>query len=107
MRRLVGDGTAWQVQRSPRPSGAADAFLEGVSCPTATACTAAGNFSTSTSTDLTLAQHWDGTTWAVQPTPNPGGGGDDLSAVACPSTTSCVAVGTESHGFGLGERFGA
>jgi hypothetical protein len=58
------NGTAWSIQTSPEPTGAADAFLKGVSCPTATACTAAGNFSTSTSTNLTLAQHWDGTTWS-------------------------------------------
>jgi hypothetical protein len=101
------NGTAWQVQRSPTPPGAADAFLRGVSCPAAATCTAAGDFVPQTSTDLTLAQRWNGTTWSVQSTPNPGGGPDALSAVACPSKTSCVAVGTQFQGFALAERFGA
>jgi hypothetical protein len=56
--------------------------------------------------NLTLAQHWDGTTWAVQPTPHPGFGGDALSAVACPSTAACLAVGTQFQGLALAERFG-
>jgi hypothetical protein len=101
------NGTAWSIQHPPTPPGAADAFLHGVSCPAATACTAVGDFFPQTGTVQTLAQHWDGTSWSVQPTPNPGGGQDALTAVACPSTTSCVAVGTQFRGFALAERFGA
>jgi hypothetical protein len=104
------DGSAWSIQNSPSPPGGADAFLRGVSCPAATACSAAGNFFNSASTDLTLAQHWDGTAWSIQATPNPGSVANTLSAVACPSTTSCVAAGTEFQGqgkfFALGEHFG-
>ena len=105
------NGSAWSIQASPSPSGAADAFLSGVSCPAATSCDAAGHFFNSTNMELTLAQGWDGSAWSVQPTPNPGSVADTLSAVACPSTTSCVAVGTQYQAQGkfsaLGERLGA
>ena len=37
------------------PSGAADAFLSGASCPAATSCNAAGHFFNSTNMELTLA----------------------------------------------------
>jgi hypothetical protein len=103
------NGTAWTIQNSPPPPSAADAFLHAVSCPAATACTAAGDFFGQTSADLTLAQHWDGTAWSVQPTPNPGRLANQLSAVACPAPASCLAVGTQFKGqgqsFALAERF--
>jgi hypothetical protein len=105
------DGTAWSIQRSPPPTGAADAFLGGVSCPSSAACEAVGHYFNSANSQLTLAQGWDGTAWSVQSTPNPGSVADTLSSVACPATTSCVAVGTQYQGpgkfFGLAERLGA
>ena len=105
------DGSAWSIQASPAPSGAADAFLAGVSCPAATSCNAAGHFFSSTNAELTLAQSWDGSTWSVQPTANPGSVANTLSAVACPATASCLAVGTQYQAQGkfsaLAERLGS
>ena len=48
-----------------------------------------------TSPEKTLAAVWNGTTWAIQPTPNPsaGVGGSFLNAVSCTSATACIAVG--------------
>ncbi len=63
------NGTSWSDQPMPDPStGAGDALLNGVSCSSSTACTAVGNYDGSTTT-LTLAERWNGTSWAVQPTP--------------------------------------
>src|SRR5262249_57016256 len=43
---------------------------------------------------LPLAEHGDGTRWAIQPTPLPAGSPQaQLSAVSCASATSCTAVG--------------
>jgi hypothetical protein len=43
-----------------------------------------------------LAEHWDGTAWALETVPDlPGGRSAYLLSVACPSATSCVAVGTK------------
>ncbi|MEA2314573.1 MAG: hypothetical protein QOI03_1265, partial [Solirubrobacteraceae bacterium] len=45
--------------------------LSGVSCTTASACTAVGYYVNSAGTRLTLAERWNGTSWATQTTPNP------------------------------------
>ena len=102
------NGTAWSIQPTPTPLGAGDAGLSGVSCPAATACTAAGAFGNPPGSN-TLAEHWDGTAWSIQPTPNPGRGDNFLDTVACPAPATCLATGTQlqRHSFfALGERFG-
>src|SRR5262249_2504885 len=87
------DGSTWTVQTIPTPSGATSISLSGVSCTSATACTAVGDdniFGTS----VTLAERWDGKTWTIQPTPNPSGATRiSLSGVSCTSATACTAVG--------------
>jgi hypothetical protein len=95
------NGTAWSVQATPSPSGATDSYLEGVSCSSASACTAVGYDTTSTTGtggDVTLAERWNGTAWSVQTTPSPSADpGSYLSAVSCPSASSCTAVGHTSN----------
>ena len=44
----------------------------GVSCTSATACTAVG-YDASVGTTVTLAERWNGTSWKIQSTPNPTG----------------------------------
>ena len=89
------DGTSWTVQPTPNPAGSTDTFLTGVSCTSASACTAVGQYMDSaTNVAVSLAERWDGTSWTVQPTPNPAGSvGDWLGGVSCTSATACVAVG--------------
>lgn len=42
----------------------------------------------------TLAEHWNGSSWTVQQVPLPAGAYEaDLTGVACPGATQCVAVG--------------
>ncbi len=74
------------------PGHPAQAALKAISCPMISACTAVGYRSTSTQT-LTLAEHWNGTSWTTQTTPNPGTN-NTLYATACPTTNTCLAVGT-------------
>jgi hypothetical protein len=100
----VWDGTTWAVQTTPNPSARVNS-LSGVSCTLATACTAVGNYVNGAGTDLTLAERWDGTTWTVQPTPNPTGAqSSSLSGVSCTSATACTAVGN-AGGQLLAERW--
>jgi hypothetical protein len=87
------DGTSWTIQSTPNPAGAQFPDLSGVSCTSTTACTAVGSYVGSAGTLLTLAEAWGGTTWAIQPTPNPTGA-PALSGVACTSATACTAVGS-------------
>jgi hypothetical protein len=58
----VWNGSAWSAQRMPKVSFG---VLSAVSCTTARACTAVGDY------DPTLAERWNGTTWTIQ-SPAPG-----------------------------------
>jgi len=81
------------------PGLAAGGVLSGVSCTAPTVCTAVGS-----SGGATLAEHWNGTTWSPQPTPNPSGATSSvLSGVSCTSatTTTCTAVGSYVNSSGV------
>jgi hypothetical protein len=87
------DGTAWTGQ-ALHVEGATGTDLSGVSCTSSTWCTAVGNYGDNSNFGGTLADVWDGKTWAVQNTPNPAfAQGSSLNDVSCPSTSNCVAVG--------------
>jgi hypothetical protein len=90
------NGGEWQLQSVPLPSGATEGALEGVSCSSATACTAVGWYHvTSTGENQLLAERWNGSEWTVQATPTQSGKPlyVALNGVTCSSATSCVAVG--------------
>src|SRR5215831_17343604 len=91
------DGTRWRIQATPNPSGAQFSFLSAVSCTSASACTAVGSSTSSLNTPVTLGEHWNGTRWAIQSTPNRvGAAASGLFSVACISPRSCMAVGGTS-----------
>ena len=88
------NGSSWSIQPSPDPSGSEDTELSGVSCTSASACIAVGFSYITSSGEVTLAEAWNGTSWSIQPTPNPSGAlGSALSGVSCTSATACTAVG--------------
>jgi hypothetical protein len=89
------DGTTWSVLPSPNPSPVDYNILSGVSCVSATACTAVGYYQPSASTSAaTLVESWDGTTWSVVPSPNPSQAfAAFLAGVSCVSAAACMAVG--------------
>ncbi len=87
------NGTKWSIQKPPTPSGGTGLELTGVSCTSASACTAVGYYYNGT-TDVTLAERWNGTKWSIQKPPNPTGGTDSqLDGVTCTSGSACTAVG--------------
>ncbi len=106
------DGGSWVMQDAPQPpAGSQSENLRGVSCTASTACTVVGQFEAETtvpcgpspvpgqpptqcsgSVSQTLAEAWDGTSWSIQATPTPSGGGQ-LNDVSCTSATACIAVG--------------
>lgn len=87
------NGVAWSLQTPATPGGATSTELSAISCTSSTACTAVGHYATSTSS-LTLAERWNGTSWTVQSTPNPSGATESsLLAVSCASSTACTAAG--------------
>ncbi len=84
----------WYMQGASNPEGAQSGALAGVSCSLATECTGVGQYINGVGGTVTLAERWNGTKWAVQSSPNPSGEmASSLAAVACPSASSCLAVG--------------
>jgi hypothetical protein len=62
---------------------------------------AVGEYSDSTGSRFTLAESWNGSTWTIVPTINPGAYWNQLNAVSCTTTTNCTAVGTYQSSSGL------
>jgi len=89
------NGKSWRIQATVLPKGAASSTFTGVSCASATACTAVGAaIVKATKRGVNLAETWNGTTWRVQAIPTPKGStGSSLFAVSCTSPSACTAVG--------------
>jgi hypothetical protein len=71
--------------------------LVGISCVSANVCTAVGSANPNAnagSPQGTFLEQWNGTRWAIPPTPNPYGVGGGLESVSCVSVAACTAVGT-------------
>lgn len=91
------DGSSWTTQAAPVPPGTTLAYLEGVSCTTATSCTAVGAYGTSSVKSATFFARWNGTSWTRKASPNPSGAvRSQLHGVSCSGTT-CIAVGDFSQ----------
>jgi hypothetical protein len=87
------NGSAWGILAAATPHNANGVGLTGVACPATKSCFAVGSYSTSTTTN-SLTEHWNGSSWSVVSSPNPGGStAVSLRGVSCPSTHSCFAVG--------------
>jgi hypothetical protein len=108
----VWDGTSWVIKSVPTPQGGT---VGAVSCTSARACTVVGSIAKAATSAgqrydegaTTLAEVWDGTTWAVQSTPSLVGS-SYFDAVSCSSPRACTAVGagnTAGHPEPLIERW--
>lgn len=103
------NGAAWAIQATPNPAHAAgDSQLDSISCASRTNCTAAGWYATASGGARTLAEHWNGSMWTVQVTPDPAGATFGyLEGVSCVMPGSCTAIGSfagpSSRGMTLAE----
>ena len=96
------NGSSWAVQALPAPVGAQASELDAVSCASSAACSAVGDYTNTSGVKVTLAERWNGSSWTIQSTPNPSGAkAAVLSAVACPSTSLCTAVGNYTNSSGV------
>ncbi len=87
--------TTWAPTQLPVPAGALGAYFDSVACATASTCTAVGNYQDHRGRTLTIADGMSGSTWKVQATPNPAGGGyGSLDEVSCAPAGPCTAVGS-------------
>ncbi len=116
VRVLVGSGTCalgltwvaatavarWTLQPAPNPVGAAHSQLLGVSCASKTSCVAVGYSAGASGGFTALAEHRDGSTWSIEPTPHPSGAsGTVLSSVSCTTRRDCTAVGYFTNRAGI------
>ena len=89
------NGKVWSVVTG----GGSASTLASVSCPSATMCFAVGGSAPSFkyfSDNAALVEQWNGTSWKLVATPDPGSGTNGfarLSSISCATTTSCFAVG--------------
>src|SRR5439155_10539916 len=91
----------WSIQPT-RNAVVPGGSLAAISCSAASACTAVGSYRNLHGTPVTLAEHWDGSAWTLQATPNPAGATEAaLASVSCPSSTACIAVGHATVGGAL------
>jgi hypothetical protein len=88
------NGTKWNVISSPNVAGSSSDILKGVAVVSASDVWAVGDYSYSGSNPQTLIEHWDGTSWHIVTSPNPGPSEDILNGVAVVSANEIWAVGS-------------
>jgi hypothetical protein len=88
------DGATWTTQARAKPSAADQFTFRGVTCLSATSCTAVGFSSLGTGPHAPLVESWNGSTWTIQATPAPAGSTDTyLDDISCSSASACTAAG--------------
>jgi len=91
------DGQAWVVQPTPHSAVPPGSGLNGVECTSSSNCLAVGAAATSSGGALPLTERWNGTKWAVIPSPRPKGSVMTfLGGISCTSAVACTVVG-EQH----------
>ena len=94
------DGRTWTVQATPTPArfaagSGSSVSLDGVSCVSATACIAIGDYALD-GQPAAFAEAWNGARWSLQATAAPAGAvASTLAAVSC-NPRRCSAVGHDT-----------
>lgn len=95
-------GSTWSSAEAPKPPRALNSGLTSVTCSTSTSCTAVGSFTTTTGYNAPstgFLETLNRGTWTAKTLPRPAGTKEPVvSAIACPSTTECIGVGTLQQG---------
>jgi hypothetical protein len=93
------NGGAWSLEAMPTPGDGQEGFATGVSCTSASVCTATGDYINDSFNTVTLAEQWNGSAWAVQPSANPSGTFIlQMTGVSCSTASACSAVGWTEAG---------
>ena len=88
------DGRTWRKAPFAGPGrGEDERSILGVSCPSATSCTAVGSRHTDAHGIVPLIENWNGQRWSIEAPPIPGLGHASLNDVSCTAPTVCTAVG--------------
>lgn len=89
----VRRGGEWSIRPGAALPDARGAQLNAVACAATRGCIAVGFSVLPSGAKVPLAERWNGASWSIQQTIDPDGAGGQLSALACPSARSCLAVG--------------
>ena len=103
---LHWNGTKWALIKAPHPGLSGNnqgSLLQNVRCTSASNCWAVGEYQNLSAAIVNQALHWNGNTWSLVSTPNPGGTGNSsdssmLQGVDCSTASSCWAVGSYKSG---------
>lgn len=110
------DGSSWTGQDTPFPADQSGgpgtdgtAELRGIKCVSAAFCMGTGDYINTAGARETLAETWNGSTWSIIQTVNPGPSTNQLNSVACTTVTNCIATGyyqnSAGTNFPLAERW--
>jgi hypothetical protein len=92
------NGTSFSQSTTTPPAGTTASQLNDVACSATSTCTAVGWYDSS-SPRKPLVYRFNGASWSTQVAALPAGAtGAELNGVACPSATSCQAVGSYLDG---------
>ena len=91
---IVWNGSSWSVQTTLNGSPTGASILYGVSCTATSACESTGYYHAATGPTLTLAERWNGSSWAIQATPNPSSSTNQVGNVSCATSAACISVGS-------------
>jgi hypothetical protein len=86
------NGSAWAVVTSQNTDPTKSNGFTNITCVSAADCWAVGNANNGT-TEQTLVERWDGTSWSIVPSQNNGAEQNFFLSVTCVSSSDCWAVG--------------
>jgi hypothetical protein len=97
------NGTSWKVQKSMNPGGASEEnSLYGVAATSATNAWAVGRYYNG-SAYQTLIEHWNGSAWTVQTSPDPAGS-SDVNAFNAVAAAGWLPWAVGVYGSGSGQH---
>jgi hypothetical protein len=101
------NGSSWRIVATAGPAKSTASGLNDVACPTTKFCLVVGNAGPANHYQDT-AYTWNGSTLKRISVPKPGGARwSELAAVACSSSTNCLAVGNYDNRSGRNVSFAA
>lgn len=96
---LRWNGSTWTADTVPAVSGSEATIFFGVSCATATTCTAVGAIQIAGVVRRSFAR-WNGTAWTHIATPLPTGTvRSEMGGISCTGATACTGVGMSRVGY--------
>jgi hypothetical protein len=92
------DGTSWSIVPSPNPNPGKDqnSHLLGIAAISASDIWAVGDIGAPFGHIATITEHWDGTSWSIISSPNPGNSANRLYGVTALGDGTVAAVGHQS-----------